>query len=269
MNWLDKLEGRYGRWGMEGLMRHVCLLMLVVFFLDYYNLLQYHVLYLNRTAIMHGQIWRLFTFLLIPASPDAFRLFFELSILVMCADGLESHWGTFKLTVYYLIGALLCIIASLFMPDIQLGSYFIYLSLFLGFATISPNSEILFMALIPIKIKYMAMLSVVVMIYQMILAPMHMKIAIVIAIGNYLLFFAGAAFSGAKRNYYHSIRSAEFSKACTKSNDYRHRCSVCGKTDVSDPNTLFRYCTCAQCGNNGVAFCDEHLKQHKSTTSGN
>ncbi len=267
MKWLDRLEARHPSWGLEGLIRYISLLMLTVFFLDQSGMLPYHMLYLHRDAIMAGQIWRLFTFLLIPASTNIFFLIFELSILVMCADGLESSWGTFKLTAYYFCGALFTIIGALFVPEMQFGSYFIYLSLFLGFATIYPDYEILFMFIIPIKIKYLAMFSGAYMVFQLAFAPWQLKLAIGLAIGNYLLFFAQDALSTARRNRIQYGRSAEYARAIAQKADFRHKCSTCGKTDVSDPDLQFRYCTCSQCGPDGKPFCSEHLKQHKESST--
>lgn len=267
MNWLDKLETKYGHWGLEGLIRYISMLMLTVFFLNQSEMLPYHMLYLNKEAIFSGQVWRLFTFLLIPASTNFLFLLFELSILVMCADGLEARWGTFKLTVYYLVGALANIAMAMMLPQVQFGSYFIYLSLFLGFATIYPDFEILLFMIIPIKVKYLAMISGGLMLYQLVLAPIYMKIAIALSFGNYLLFFSSEAIATVKRNHYQASRSAEYAKAVGPQAEFRHKCNKCGETDVSRPEAQFRYCTCNKCGPDGVAFCPEHLKEHKEAQS--
>lgn len=263
MTWLNRLEQKYGHWGLEGLIRHIAMLMLVVFFLDRSGMLPYHMLYLHRDSILSGQVWRIFTFLLIPFSNNFLFLIFELSILVMCADGLEAKWGTFKLTAYYMTGAIANIIVVLMLPEVQFGSYFIYMSLFLGFATIYPDYEILLFLIIPIKMKYLAMISGGLMIYNLILAPVYLKIAIALTVGNYLLFFAPEALAAVRHNRRQYARATEFEKASVRAEEYRHKCSVCGKTDVSDPETQFRYCTCPTCGEQGVPFCNEHLREHK------
>ncbi len=265
MKWLDKLEPRFGRFGLEGLMRYISMLMLTIFFLDRSGMLPYHMLYLHRDAILDGEIWRLFTFLLIPASTNFLFLIFELSILVMCADGLEARWGTFRLTAYYFIGATLTIVAALFVPGVQFGSHFIYLSLFLGFATLYPDYEILFMFIIPLKMKFIAMLSAGLMLYRLAFAPWQLKIAIILALGNYLLFFADEAITVMRRNRRQAERSREFAAASAQRSDFRHKCAVCGKTEQSHPEVNFRYCTCPECGENGRAFCTEHLKEHKES----
>ncbi len=266
MNWLNSLERKYHSYALEGLIRYISFLMLTVFFLNQSGMLSYNMLYLHRDAILSGQVWRLFTFLLIPKSTNFLFLIFELSILVMCADGLESRWGTFKLTAYYLTGALANIAAAMIMPEIQFGSYFIYLSLFLGFATIYPDYEILIFLILPVKVKYLAMISGGYMLYYMAIAPVYIKLAIGLAVGNYLLFFFNEIVTTIKHNRNQAIRSAEYAKAAAPEKEYRHKCSVCGETDVSNPELNFRYCTCRSCGPNGVAFCNTHLAEHKENS---
>ncbi|PKL42770.1 MAG: hypothetical protein CVV41_12120 [Candidatus Riflebacteria bacterium HGW-Riflebacteria-1] len=265
MIWLDKLERKYGNWGLEGLIKYVSMLMLVVFFLNQSGMLPYHMLYLHRDAILSGQVWRLFTFLLIPASTNFLFLIFELSILVMCADGLEAKWGTFKLTAYYMTGAISNILVALIMPEVQLGSYFIYLSLFLGFATIYPDYEILLFLLLPVKMKYLALLSGASMIYSLVVGSLFIKIAILLSLGNYLLFFAQDVIAAVRQNRRQYMRAEEYEKSLGRTEEYRHKCSVCGITDVSSPEAQFRYCTCPACGENGTPFCSEHLKEHKQS----
>lgn len=263
MIWLDRLEQKYGHWGLEGLIRYISMLMLVVFFLNRSGMLPYHMLYLHRDAVLSGQVWRLFTFLLIPASTNFLFLIFELSILVMCADGLESKWGTFKLTAYYMTGAISNILVVLMMPEVQLGSYFIYLSLFLGFATIYPDYEILLFLILPVKMKYLALLSGASMIYTFVVGSLFIKIAIALSVGNYLLFFAQDMIASVRQNRRQYMRAAEYEKSLARTENFRHKCSVCGITDVSNPEAQFRYCTCPLCGENGTPYCTEHLKEHK------
>jgi hypothetical protein len=263
MRLLDQLERKYPQLALEGLIRYISFLMLTVFFLDRTNMLPYHMLYLNSQAILSGQIWRLFTFLLIPASSNFLFLIFELSILVMCADGLEAEWGTFKLTIYYFCGALANILVAFFIPQIQFGSHFLYLTLFLGFATIYPDYEILIFLILPVKVKYLGLISAGWLIYAIAVYPLPLKIAILLSVGNYLIFFGPDAVQTIKGNYQTHSRRKDFVEKAKSAEGPRHKCVVCGRTEQTDPELEFRYCTCDQCGPNGVAFCKEHLKEHK------
>lgn len=260
----DRFEAKYEKYSLDGLMYYIAGLMIVVYFLNSNGLLDYNLLKLNKAYLMKGQVWRLITFLIIPINDSAFFLFFELMIIIMCANGIEAAMGSFKLTLYYILGALFMIIATLVDPTIQQSSYMMYLSLFFGYATLYPDEEMLFMFIIPIKIKYLAILSSIGLIYALLLAPWQTKIALLLSFANYLIFFAVPAFMGIKHERQQAKRKAAFEKAATPKNDYRHKCSVCGKTEVSNPEIVFKYCICKQCGENGVCFCSEHLKEHKN-----
>ena len=263
IKWLDKLENKYGKYALDGLIYYISGLMITVFILNKLSILPYTMLYLNGNLILQGEIWRLVTFLLIPISENPFFLFFELMIIIMCANGIEAAMGSFKLTLYYVLGAILMIIGSLFNPLVQLNSNLMYLSLFFGYATLYPDVEMLFMFIIPIKIKYLAYLSGLGIILSLITAPWYTKIALILSFTNYLLFFALPALNNIKNGRLQYNRRTAFEKAVSPQNEYRHKCSICGKTDVTNPELLFKYCVCKECGENGVCFCPEHLKEHK------
>lgn len=262
-NWLDKLEEKFGHLALDGLMYYVAGLMITVYFLHSANMLPYSLLVLDGSRIMKGEIWRLITFLIIPISQNPIFLFFELLIIIMCANGIEAAMGSFKLTLYYILGAVLMIIACLYNPLVQLDSYLMYLSLFWGYATLYPDEEMLFMFFIPVKIKYLAFLSAIGILIPLVTAPWPTKIVIILSFTNYLLFFAIPFLQGIRYARQQTKRREAFEKAASPQNPYRHKCSVCGKTDVTDPEMIFKYCVCKECGPDGVAFCPEHLKEHK------
>ncbi len=271
MNWLDRLENKYGHLALEGLIKYVALLMGLVFFLNGNNMLPYWKIDLNISEVLGGEVWRLITFPLIPISNNFLFLFFELSILFMCAEGLEANWGTFKLTVYYVSGMIFIILASFILYYVYSisstiglfkGSYFIYLSLFLGYATLYPDYEILLFLILPIKVKYIAMFSL----FTIVLMALQSKILIIpliLSLGNYLLFFGPVMVKNLIRNEKRRQNIKKFEAKLSPETDYRHKCAICGKTDVDDPELQFRYCTCSDCGDDGVAYCLEHLKEHK------
>lgn len=264
MNWVDKLERKYGHLAPEGLIRYISALIVFVFILNSSNLLTYQKLALNGHLILSGEVWRIVTFALIPVSTNFLFLIFELSILILCADGLEANWGTFKLGLYYVFGLFFISLASLLSPYIYLpGSYFIYLSLFLGFATLYPDYEILLFLILPVKVKYMAGFSAIMVLYSIFKTPEY-GFALLLCLGNYILFFGSSLYYSIIKNKLRRQNIARFESASSQETSYRHKCSVCGKTDQSDPEMQFRYCTCKTCGEKGVAFCMEHLKEHKN-----
>ena len=263
-SWLDELEAKYGNWALDGLMRYICGLMLVVYILNSMGHLPYDILSLDRDGILAGEVWRIITFLLIPNYSNPLLFMFELMILIMCADGIEAALGSFKLTVYYLSGALFMIIASLICREIQFNSYYMYLSLFFGYATLYPNQELLFMFIIPIKIKYLAIISAI-LIFSNALGSIYALIALLLAFTNYFLFFAIPALKGIKYQRQQTARRQAFEAAVAPEHEYHHKCAICGRTDISNPELQFRYCTCPKCGEDGVAYCIDHIAEHKAT----
>lgn len=268
MHWLDKLERRFGYLALPGLIRYVSFFMLTLFILNQSRLLPYETVSMVAPRVMHGEIWRLITFLFIPVSTNLLFLIFELMILVMVGDGLEQEWGSFKLTVYYFLGAFATIVIAFFLPFAQFGSYFLYLSLFLAFATLYPDYELLLFFIIPVKIKYLGMLSGFWIIYTIITKPLALKLMAVLSISNYLIFFWRDALDVVKQNKRRYDRKRKFKTTLETSEGPRHTCTICGKTELSHPDLQFRYCTCERCGESGKAFCPEHLIQHKKNGGG-
>lgn len=267
MTWLDRLERRFGFIAVPGLLQYVAMLMFVIFFLNMSGLLSYQHTMMHSPSVMQGQVWRLITFLFIPLSSSPLFLFFELMILVMIGNALEAEWGEFRLTVYYLCGAFATIIAAFILPGSGYGSSFLNLSLFLAFATLFPDYEFLLFFILPVKVKYLAWLSAAMIFYQILLAgALSTKILALLSVGNYLLFFGPSLLQTMSRNRKNLRRRQVFAAAARPAEQARHCCRTCSRTEISNPELQFRYCTCADCGANGVAFCMEHLTAHLTTT---
>ena len=106
MNWLYKLERRFGRFGIPNLMLYVAagqaIVWLVVMF-AYYPL--YFLLDLNRTGLFAGQVWRLVSFVFLPPlTTSPIYVVLEIYLLYWLGSALERTWGSFKFTVYFLLG---------------------------------------------------------------------------------------------------------------------------------------------------------------------
>ena len=104
--WLDRFCYKHPKLGIPGLMKYVVILQGVVYLLDifsngYLSLL----LMFSPQAILHGQVWRLFTFLFLPLDSRN-AVFFLLSLYFYWFIGstLEREWGSVKFTVFYAVG---------------------------------------------------------------------------------------------------------------------------------------------------------------------
>lgn len=189
---LDKLDRRFGKYGIDNLMLYIIGAIAIVYFMDYalYDKIQVPLNYLlmfNRDAILHGELWRLVTFAF--TSPDVMPLFlvFALYFYWMAGNGLEAQWGTFKFNVFYFTG-IICTLISGLITGYATNEY-INLTIFLAFAILYPNFEILLFFFIPVKVKYLAVFDAVILVISFVFSGWKGRIALIVALGNLLLFF--------------------------------------------------------------------------------
>ena len=159
MKWVYKLERKFGRICIPHLMLVIIAGQAMVYLA---NLLNPDILLLSRfslnwAAVMHGEVWRLFTFVFIPQSTSPLGLVLTLYFYYLIGNTLENTWGDFQFNVYYLCGMLGAILAAALTG--YGTSYYINLSLFFAFAMLYPDFQVLLFFIIPIKMKYMALFS--------------------------------------------------------------------------------------------------------------
>ena len=263
-NFLDRLERKLGRYAIHGLMRYVCLLYLIGLFVQLTNPSLYmNYLSLNPAMILRGQVWRLFTFLIQSPNTSLIFFIFTLYLYYMLGQNLENTWGAFRFNVYYFSGVIFTIIGAFIAYFVTgsvylLDTYYINMSLFLAFAFIYPNMQLLLMFLIPVKIKWLAYLDMAFFAYEFIMGNVGTKISIIMSLLNFVIFFFGFM----RRT--HPIRNGRqraYRKAVHKPNPTvaRHRCAVCGRTSITDPELEFRFCS--KCNGN-YEYCQDHLFTH-------
>jgi len=251
MTILDRLEKTLGRFAIPGLIRYVVALNALVFILltlqpDYIQALQ-----LDPIAFRNGEIWRAITWIFIPETMSFFWILFYLIFTWWLGDMLEESWGAFRLNAYYFLGMAFCIVSALLFGAAG-GNFFLNLSLFLAAATLAPNFEILLFMIIPVKMKWVALFSLIVPAGYLLFGPLDMKMMVVMCLGNYLLFFAPAFL----KNRSESVRTGERRKRFEKalhSEQTIHCCEVCKITEVSNPDAEFRVSA------DGREYCTEHL----------
>ena len=244
---------------------------------------------LNPYAILHGQIWRLVTWVLIP--PSSGGLFFTLLMLYFyCSIGtsLERTWGTYRYNVYLFQGMLFTIAGSfllmgycyLFKPEISLlgavltidlpaeyftiiammfSTYYINMSIFLAYAATFPDAQVLLMFIIPIRVKWLGVIYAVMLLFQFLGTNVYGKFAIGASLLNFVVFFLTS------RNMMHLNpkqihRRQEFKRDVRRNTGItKHKCAICGRTEVDSPQMQFRFCS--KCDGN-YEYCEEHLYTH-------
>lgn len=188
-NWLYKMERRFGRYGIPNLAKYLALGQLVVwvivmfFYGDLLGLIT-----LSRSGLMHGQIWRLVTFVFVP--PLTFNplyLVLDLYFLYFVGSSLENSWGSFRFTLYYLIGMAGAVVSCLLLGTYS-SSTLLY-SLFFAFACLYPDVEVLLFFILPIKVKWMGIAAAALYLWDFLWAGMWYKLGMVLGLVNFFLFF--------------------------------------------------------------------------------
>lgn len=261
MNLLDKLERKLGRnFGIKGLMTYIIGLNAVVFFLLYLDSTDrfYQMLVLIPSQVLKGEVWRLVTYAFIPPTTSLLWFAFVLYFYYMIGSTLENEWGTFKFNAYYLIGMLGTTVAA-FLTGGGGTSVYLNMSLFLAFAYMFPNYQILLFFIIPVKIKYLAWLDAAFLAYSIYAQALPGKVAVIVSVINFIIFFGKDIFihikSGRKAYYNHRKYKSNIPKVI-----FIHRCEVCGRTDRDSKDLEFRYCVDCE---GDHEYCMEHLEAHK------
>jgi membrane associated rhomboid family serine protease len=251
MNMLDRIEKKLGRYAIPGLIRYVVGLNALVFLLVSMMPEYSQVLELNREAVLRGEVWRVVSWIFIPNTTSVFWILFYLLFTWWIGDMLEQNWGTFRLNAYYFLGIILCVLSALVFGASG-GNFFLNLSLFLAVATLAPNFEILLFFILPVKMKWVALISLLLPAAYLLFGPLSVKMMVVMCLGNYLLFFGPGFFRNRIENQQNARRRSRFIKA-TSAEDSIHRCEICGITEKSHPDAEFRVAV------DGNEYCLEHL----------
>ena len=305
---MKKLRTQFNRFclrnrdkGIPNLMLYICLGAGVVSFASLINggYFLYSLLCFDKTAILHGQVWRLVTWLLtenLAGNPLLSVIF--LYFFYRLGRTVEQSIGTFKFNLFYLGGVILMdIFAMIFCPTqtVVIGNslippeyftvfynnmaYFLHLSMILAFATTFPDAQFLIFFLIPVKAWVIALVDLVLigiqifnMCYPVALFP-HCLFPLV-GLLNYFLFFGEdmanllplswrAKLKG-RKSANQGPKVIPFEKAgpyrpAPKREDFTHKCTVCGRTDVTNPELEFRYCS--RC-NGYHCYCIDHINDH-------
>jgi len=281
MKFIDKLERKFGRFGIPNLTIYMIVCYVIGYALMIVNPGILNWLSLEPAYILRGQVWRLVTWVLYPPSTSGV-LWFAIAVLFFyypIGTSLERTIGTFKYTLYILSGVIFTILGAFILyfllgGNVLVGNvfstYYISLSTFLAYAMCYPDIQVLLMFIIPVKMKWMAIFYVVIVVYEMIQYIMagawYLVIPIVASLLNFIIFYFGTKdFSRYNPKEIH--RRNEFRRAMEPQGRMKsgsgsvtkHKCAICGRTELDDPNLEFRFCS--RCNGN-YEYCQDHLFTH-------
>lgn len=191
-NLLGSLQYKYGKYAVQNLMLIVVGAMAIVFIMDFLisaasGISVYSLLMFDRAQILKGEVWRVLTFAFLPPNSSIIFIIFSLYFYYMIGSALEHEWGSFKFNVFYIFGIIGTIIAGFITG--YADNYYLNMTLFLAFAILYPNFEILLFFFFPIKMKYLAYVDAALLIYLLVTDTWSGKLAIIISVLNLILFF--------------------------------------------------------------------------------
>ena len=285
---MKKLRSRFDRFcfrhrdkGIPNLMMYIALGSAIVYLLgliDQSNTL-YYMLCFDRASILRGQIWRLFTYAL---TFDAGNIFYT-AIGLLCyyslGQAIENSWGTFRFNLFYFCGMIMMDIYCMIFGGYATVTY-LNLSLFLAYATMYPDAQFLLLFIIPVKAWIFALVDLVMVVSGLLMYPFPANLFSVISLANYFLFFGKDVVNvfpvswrmNARRLF--RKRTPKNQKAKTipfptagsyqatvarPQAPFTHRCTVCGRTDVTNPELEFRYCSRCK---GYHCYCQDHISNH-------
>lgn len=292
MRWINKLERKVGNRAIKNLIAYVLgayAIGYLFYFLDLWNIIPgiYDMLGMNPALICRGQVWRLVTWVCtVPQSPSIF-LIFMFMMYYWIGRTLENVWGAFRYNLFIFMGLILMTITPMVIYlvsgiavgfdqalNLSASTYYLNLTSFLAFATIFPDQQVYFMFVLPIKMKWLAILDAVLLGWEIVrnimiavayppyrMTAISTSVVIVLSVANFLIYFL------ATRNYkrispkevrrkrtYHK----QVSQATARGT--RHYCAVCGRTEKTNPELQFRFCS--KCKGN-LEYCSDHLFTHE------
>jgi hypothetical protein len=217
--------------------------------------------FLGRLALVgelvyHGQLWRIFTFVVIPPVTNPIFFFFTMYFLYLMGTALENHWGVFRYNLFLLVGWLASVAVSLALPMEVASNGYLMESVFLAFAFLFPDFVIYLFFILPAKVKWLALVTWALYIYQFCTGTWLDRALILAATANFFLFFHSDVLQMIKGGH---RRMQTRAKATRPTDEPFHRCATCGVTDKSNRTMEFRYCPdCA----GTPCYCIDHIKSH-------
>lgn len=255
---LDWLERRLGRFAIPDvttglIVGQVAVFVAVMLRQDAASL---RLLVLAPQAVWQGEVWRVLTVLFVPPPTSPIFILFFWYLFWMFGSALESSWGAFRYNLYLLIGWVASVAVALAVGQPIRDCQFLYYSVFLAFATLVPDFTIRLFFILPIKIKWLALLVWLGYGLTLINGSNGQRLMVAAAVLNYVLFFSP--------QYVHNLkadaRRRSFQSKAAPRGRMRHECRVCGRNSDDEPRTQFRYCS--KCAGQSC-YCPDHIQDHE------
>lgn len=281
---LNKLERKFGKYAISNLTLKLLILYAIGYVLRYVagNSSIYTAILLSPAHVIHQfQIWRLFSWVLV--SPNMTLVSFLITAVFFyypIGRKMESVWGDFRYNLYLFSGLLFTLIgafllygfyavtdpANLAYYNRTIAAYFtpyyVTMSIFFAYAATFPEDMVLLMFIVPLKMKYLGIIYGAFLAYEFFMGTTVTKVVIIVSVLNFILYWIIADRTNIWRMRPKEVkRRKTYQKAVqiTPPGMPRHRCTICGRTELDDPNLEFRYCS--KCSGSHE-YCQDHLFTH-------
>jgi len=268
---LDRLERRFGRFSVANVTVAIIVLQVFGFGLMMASqagqgnapaLAGIESLLLVPDKVLDGEVWRLLTFIAVPPFANLLCLLFGWNLFYLMGTALEQFWGAFRYNVFLLIGYVATVAAAFVTPQFPASNGFLYGSVFLAFAALCPEFTLYIFFILPVKIKWLALLTWIGYGFAVLFGGWQTRLLIVASVLNFLLFFGNAIYYRIRGGRRHM--AGQIVRMTKKEPAFFHKCTVCGITDTSHPEMEFRYCSGCD-GDHG--YCMDHLRDHEHVTA--
>lgn len=262
MHWLERLEKRLHWIAIPGIFKYLALFGVAISIAQWMSPAMAHAIAFDQKKILAGEFWRLFAFafapmgLIPPSAFGALALVFGTMIAFLVSDSLEEAWGPTRTTLYLITTWLGLVVGQfLFQIDIPIGGVFLYLSMFLAFATYFPRYEFRLFLILPVQVRWIAWFMFGMTLLSVLgSAPLFGVFAF--ALAPYALWVLPPFIRDRKALAKAAVRRQKFhAKASDGTDDAFHRCEVCQRTENDDPDLEFRTFL------DGTEYCLEHLPE--------
>ncbi len=237
------------------------------------NYFLYNLLVFDRALILQGQIWRLITYPLTYHISNLLLMMVSLFCYYSLGRAMESVWGTLRFNLFYFTGVILMDVYCMLFGGTASVTY-LNLSLFLSYATMYPDAQFLLFFIIPIRARLFALVDLAIVVLDLITYPFPYNFFSVISLANYFLFFGKDVLNVLPPSWRRRTRRTSRSQTASRSRviqfdpqsrtaapkqNYTHKCTVCGRTDVTNPELEFRYCSRCK---GYYCYCQDHINNH-------
>ena len=266
---IDRFCARHPRFGLPNLILYIAFGQAAVGLLSLFSSGLLGRLRFFSPSILDGEVWRLVTFIFVPKTTNPFYLLLSCYVIFWTGQMLERELGTAKFNLFYLSGVVLSAMLGMMIGYADI--YYIHLSIFLIIATLYGDMQVLFMFVVPIKMKWLALLDVALVLLDVIpfarAGIWFFALAPLASFVNYFIFtwpFWSMKLGVVRRQADPQVIS--FKKAqrqlrqkAKETGGYLHKCAVCGVTDAIEPDMEFRYCS--KC-DGYHCYCANHINNH-------